>query len=194
MISEFPLFIFTIVGGLAAGAYATAAVFPPFKDNAARSWIAPVVCLALLFVGGIALLLHLGHPERVFNAFANPSAGITQEGFTCIAFGVLLVLDLIIALATKKPSPRIVRVLGGIAGIALLLVMGLAYASFYGVPAWNSWTTVPLFVLGGLACGSTLIAACGVNEAIRSNALMAAAVIDLLFALMCVAVGMGFAE
>ena len=42
MISEFPLFLFTTLAGLAAGAYAVSAVFPVGKDPK-KAWLYPLV-------------------------------------------------------------------------------------------------------------------------------------------------------
>ena len=62
MISEFPLFLFTTLAGLAAGAYAVSAVFPVGKDPK-KAWLFPLVCGILLAVGLVGLPLHLGRPE-----------------------------------------------------------------------------------------------------------------------------------
>ena len=64
MISEFPLFLFTTLAGLAAGAYAVSAVFPVGKDPK-KAWLFPLVCGILLAVGLVGLPLHLGaHAAR----------------------------------------------------------------------------------------------------------------------------------
>ena len=78
MISEFSLFLFTLLGGTAAGAYVFSWAFPAGKGK--KRWLLPLVSLVLLAIGGVALLLHLGHPERMFYAFTNLSAGITRAG------------------------------------------------------------------------------------------------------------------
>ena len=70
MITEFALFVFTTLGGLAAGLYILAALFP--VEGKRNNLIITIVPLVMLAIGGVALLGHLGHPERMFNAFANP--------------------------------------------------------------------------------------------------------------------------
>ena len=47
MISEFPLFLFTTLAGIAAGAYVVSVAFPVGKD-AKKAWLFPLVCLVLL--------------------------------------------------------------------------------------------------------------------------------------------------
>lgn len=192
MISEFSLFVFTLLGGLAAGTYAVAAVFPGFERTDSRSWMQPVACLALLAIGGVALLVHLGHPERMLSAFANPAAGIAQEGYAVVLFGVLVVASLAYFVAKHQESPRAVSVLAGIAGLLLLCAMAFAYVTVHGIPGWSSWTTVPLFLVGGLAMGSSVVA---VLPAAQENpaAGIANAVLQALFALVCVALAAVFA-
>lgn len=155
MISEFPLFVFTTLGGLAAGAYVASAVFPVGKD-AKRPWLFPLVCLVLLAAGLIGCLFHLARPMLFLNALANPMAGIAQEAYFSIAFGVLLLADLIVTFA-KGASPRALRIVGAVAALGLTIVMGMAYIANYGVPAWTSPATVLVFVLGDLAMGAALL-------------------------------------
>ena len=154
MISEFPLFVFTLLGGMGAGAY-VAAAFLPQRSGRARVAL-PALVLVLLAVSGVALLTHLGRPELVFNAFRNPTAGITLEGFATILFDVFVVIDVVLA-ATNKPANKVVGILAAVAGVLLLAAMGYAYASFDGVAVWGTWQTYLLFILGGIATGSALV-------------------------------------
>ena len=107
MISEFSLFVFTTLGGLGAGLYAAAALSPVQGKRA--NLLVPIITLVCLGIGGVALLLHLGHPERLFNAFANPGSGITQETIVSMVFGALVVVDLALTFF-KGASPRALRV------------------------------------------------------------------------------------
>ena len=111
MITEFALFIFTMIGGLACGLYIIAALFP--VEGKRNNLLVSIVPLVLLAIGGIALLMHLGHPERMFNAFANPEAGITQEGICTTLFGIVLVIDLALTWF-KEGAPRALRIVGAI--------------------------------------------------------------------------------
>lgn len=157
MISEFFLFVFTLLGGAAAGAYAVSACFPPKADEK-QSWLLPLTALVLLAISGVALLLHLGRPERVLLAFGNMSAGIAQEGVATIAFGLLVFADLIVS-KVKGASVRAIRIAAGIAGVILTCIMAGAYFSYTVQHAWSSWQTFPLFVVGALALGIAVVAA-----------------------------------
>lgn len=192
MISEFSLFLFTLLGGTAAGAYVFASVFPMTESK--KRWLLPLAALVLLAIGGVALLLHLGHPERMFYAFTNPSAGITREGLATGLFGVLLVVEFILALRSGKPTPKVLSILTAIAGVILLVVMGLAYVEFHGVPAWANWTTMPLFIVGGLSAGACALPLFDSSIARNNTFAICAAVANVLFACSAVATGAHFAS
>ena len=156
MITEFSLFIFTALGGVGAGLYVAAAVFPPEgRRNNLLVSVVPLVCIA---IGGVALLLHLGHPERMFNAFANPQAGITQEGFASMLFGAVLVIDLALTFF-KGAAPRWLRIVGAIFAVVLCTVMGMTYFNYESQAAWHAAPTVPFFLVVDLALGFALLRA-----------------------------------
>lgn len=152
MISEFPLFIFTTLGGIAAGSYVARAI-APLPQGRKAPWAFALASLVLLAVSGIALLGHLGQPLRVLNAFSNPTAGITQEGIATVLFGIAVLADLVLC-AKQGDSPRWLVALAAVFGVALTVVMGLAYAGLPGTPAWASAATAPFFVVGDLAMGA----------------------------------------
>lgn len=156
MISEFPLFVFTTLGGIAAGAYVLAAIFPA-AEKRKRPWLLPLICLVLLGVGGLMLLGHLGHPERMLNALANPSAGIAQEAYAMIAFGIVVLVDAVLCFA-KGSCSRWLRIVGAVCAILMTIAMGMAYFTVSGIEAWASWETLPLFVVGDLAMGAAFLA------------------------------------
>ena len=158
MIGEFPLFLFTLLGGAGAGAYILAAVFPLKEtDDKKQKSLFPLVVLILLAISGLMLLTHLGHPERMFNAFSNPSAGITQEGITMCAFGVMVVIDLYFAYF-KNTSIKAVKYVAAVFAFLLLLAMGNTYFQMLGEPACGTAAVIAFFVVGNLALGAGLIA------------------------------------
>ena len=164
MIGEFPLFVFTTLAGLSAGTYIASALFPLFGENSNEGtpsgmqkypWLFSLIMLILLGVGLLGCLGHLQHPERFMNALWNPLAGITQEAYLSMLFGAVLVIDFILSIV-KGASYRVVRIIGAVFGFLLTVVMGFAYANTLGVEAWNTWETVPFFVVGDLAMGFAL--------------------------------------
>lgn len=191
MISEFPLFLFTTLAGIAAGGYVARAIVP-LEAERRRPWLFAIVCLVMLAISGVALLGHLGQPARILHAFSNPSAGITQEGVATMLFGVAVVADGAFCLA-RKEAPRWLVVAAAVLGVVLTAVMGLAYYALIGTLAWASIATVPFFVLGDLAMGVGFYLAFN-PKAIGNRALAAYDVaVQVLAALAIAAVTVHFA-
>lgn len=156
MISEFPLFCFTTLAGLAAGAYAVNAVFK-VGEGSKRAWLFPLACMILLGVGLLGLPMHLGRPERMLVALTQPSAMIAQEAYWSMAFGIVLLIDAVL-LKVKGRAPRALRIVGAVFALGLTAVMGNAYFVSLAVPAWASVATFPFFILGDLAMGVAAVA------------------------------------
>lgn len=195
MISEFPLFVFTLLAGLSAGACVAGVAIKPSED-AKRPWLFPLVCLILLGVGLFGVLFHLGRPAMFINGLTNPHAGIAQEAYWSIAFGALLLAVLV--LSWKKGSaPFVLRFVCAIAAFGLLVTMGVTYYGYESVSAWHVPTTILLFVVSGLAGGAVLAWAMngGCEQKSRAAVCLLAAFAALVFAIECVALrGAGAAD
>lgn len=191
MISEFPLFVFTTFAGLAAGTYVMAAAFPKEGDQK-RPWLFPLAMLVLLGIGLLGTLAHLHHPERFLNALWNPMAGITQEAYLSMLFGLVLVIDLVWT-AVKGAAPRALRIVGAVFGFLLTCVMGYAYSTTLGVAAWSAPATIPLFVIGDLAMGAALWAVLKQNAYGQKAYLYATVVVEALLACTLAVVAVHFA-
>lgn len=151
MITEFPLLVFTVLTGIAAGAYVGAALFPKGGDDA-RPWLFPLVTLVLVAIGGLAAMGHLGRPGNVLNVLNNPTSSLTMEGLSAGALAAVAIVDLAIGFTHKK-SNRAVRIVGAAVGVVCMCVVTMAYTTSYGNPAWVAAPTWPLFVVGDLAGG-----------------------------------------
>ena len=81
MISEFPLFVFTTLSGLAAGALVASAAFPT-KGESKRAWLFPLCMLVLVGVGALASVTHLGRPQNLTYMLANPTSSLVMEGIS----------------------------------------------------------------------------------------------------------------
>lgn len=157
MISELPLFLFTLLGGTAAGIYACSAIFPKALQGK-KNLIVPTIALVLLAVGGVALLFHLGRPERMLKAFRNLSAGITQEAYATMAFGIVVFIDLVLCSA-KKSVPQALRCVGAVLAVILVVVMANAYFAIVTNQAMHSWQTFAQFLFAAAALGMAFVAA-----------------------------------
>lgn len=192
MISEFPLFVFTTLAGLAAGASVVSAVFFT-KEEEKRSWMLPLACLVLLGVGLLGCLGHLGRPLMFLNALSNPSSMISQEAYWSIAFGALLVVDVVLCFV-KGACPRVVRVIEAIAAAGLVVVMGNAYFTGYGVEAWTNVVTWPLYLVGDLAMGAALTSVFAPSLCTKPAFAYLAIALDVIFAVVSVVEFTGFSS
>ncbi|MCI8468224.1 MAG: dimethyl sulfoxide reductase anchor subunit [Eggerthellaceae bacterium] len=153
-----PLLLFTTCGGLAAGAYAVDTLCVSGHGAPAaskRAWLFPLTCLVLLGVGLLGTLAHLGQPLRFINGMMNPASMISQESYWAIAFGVVLVADLVLTKTKGEPN-RVLRWVGTVTAFGLMTAMSLAYFDALGLPGWNTAATLPFFVLGDLGAGAAL--------------------------------------
>ena len=192
MISELPLFVFTTLAGLAAGAYFVNAVFARKDKKDERPWLFSLICIVLLGVGLLGCLGHLGRPAMFLNALANPASMISQEAYWSIAFGVVMVIDLVLCFA-KGACPRALRIVGAIAAAGLMAVMGNAYFTGHGVVVWANWLTWPLYLVGDLAMGAALVAAFDAELTRKPAFGWTTVVLDVLFAATAVAEAVSFA-
>lgn len=156
MISEFPLFIFTMFSGASAGLYGASVVFRDNDRLKKRPWLLQLVCLILLGIGLLGSLVHLGQPTRFLNALAHASAPIALEAYCSMAFGVLVLVDMLMV-QIKKKQVIVLQAIAAIAGLALTVITGYAYFECFGIPAWASFATLPFFLLGDIALGLSLL-------------------------------------
>ncbi|MEG0302568.1 DMSO reductase [Gordonibacter sp.] len=155
------LYLFTMLGGLAAGAYAFEAGLRR-KREGERPWLVPLVVVVLFAVGMIAAATHVHSIPRaiesVFGGTINFGSGMIREVAVAGCFLVLAVIDLIITLV-KKSSPYGLRVAGAVVGVACMVMMGVAYIDVYGNAVWcNAPATIITFLAGDLAMGLALFA------------------------------------
>lgn len=177
MLEILPLLVFTTLGGISAGAYAVRAIgiaanhdgVNTPNDTQSRDWIFPLTCIVLLGVGLLGTLMHLGQPFRFLNGMSNPASMISQESYWAVAFGIVLVVDLVIC-KIKGSAMKAVQWIGFVAAFGLMVVTGLAYQACTFVSAWSGAITVPLFIVGDFAMGVGLCLAF-----IKSDGLMRAA-------------------
>lgn len=153
------LYLFTMLGGMAAGAYAFDAALRRTREGN-RPWLVPLVVVVLFAVGMIASATHVHSISRavgaVFGGTLNLAAGMTWEVAIAGCFFVLALADLVVTLV-RKSSPYALRVAGAVAGVICIISMGIAYTDVYGNPIWcNAPATILAFVAGSLAMGLAL--------------------------------------
>lgn len=155
------LYLFTMLGGLAAGAYAFEAGLQRERKGS-RPWLLPLVVVVLFVVGMIAAAMHVHSISRAFNSLfggtVNFGSGMVREVLVAVVFLVLAVVDLVITLV-KKDSPYALRAVTAVVGVICMILMGAAYINVYGSAVWcNAPATILAFLAGDLAMGLALFA------------------------------------
>lgn len=196
MISEFPLLVFTMLAGIAAGAYflnafdllPVGATKDVNGDGVERAWVAPLVLLILVAAGGLASATHILHPERILNAMSNPISPITQESLWLGGLAVVMLVDLLLTAFRAQGTPRWLRIVGAVFAGGLMAVTGFAYASNFGVAGWRGAATFPLFFLGDIAMGAALL--CVFDNALVTDKNFSAANGAIQAGTLCVLIGL----
>ena len=97
-------------------------------------------------------------------------------------FFILALIDLIITFV-KKDSPFALRVIGAIAAVLVIVLMGTAYIDVYGNAVWsNAPATVLSFVAGALAMGLGLCAAFGSADIAEKPVMYTLVAVDVVLA------------
>lgn len=160
MAIQWPLLIFSLLAGCGGVTLASAGVAELLGVAKKTRFVAVVVALVLLIVGGCASVLHLAQPANIMAAAANifSFSGISVElimlGLNVIVGAIYLVL---VGRGGSASASKAVGVIGIVVGIVMAFVVGNGYV-MEAQPLWNT-PLLPVAYLGsGLACGATLFA------------------------------------
>ena len=162
---QWPLILFTTFVAWSAGLFGAQGAAALAGEGRRAQMPALVGSAALLAVGGVAVLFHLEHFERIFNGFGNPTSGITQELVCVVVVGALMVVAFVVlrraAGGDEAPAlPKWLAALMIAAAALLVLVTGHSYM-MAARPAWDSLLG-PLTLLGAAcAAGPLTFAAIG---------------------------------
>lgn len=156
------LFLFTLLGGMAAGAYAFETGLAR-KREGSRPWLVPLVVVVLFAIGVIAAATHVrsipNAMQSVFGGTVNLGSGMAREVLVAGVFLVLAIVDMAVTFA-RKPSPYALRVITAVVGVVFMIMMATAYTDVYGTPVWcHAPATILSFVTGSLATGLALFVA-----------------------------------
>ena len=148
---QWPLILFTTLVAWSAGLFGTQALMAVFgvgKKAQVPAWVCSAVLLA---AGGIAVVFHLEHWERIFNGFGHLTSGITQELIAIVVLAVVAVAYLVL-MRKSDDGASVPKWLAWVA-VALSVVLVAVMAHSYTMaarPAWDSVLWI-LYVLGN-AC------------------------------------------
>jgi len=156
------LVFFSLFAGLGAGLF-VAVVVTEWRNRAeAVRFPAAATALAALIVGGISSVLHLGHPERIFNALNHPTSGIFLEFvFMGLAGLGIVVYMVMLARGSSDSSRRAEATVTAVPAVVLSFQVGHTYV-MASRPAWDT-IILPLLYMATAAvmgcCALSLFAA-----------------------------------
>ena len=169
----FSVILFTTLSGAGYGLLAAIAMAILAQGQPARALLMLLLlALAMITVGLLSSLAHLGKPLRAWRAMSQwRSSWLSREGVMslltyvpALGLGALLLPNLI-ASTPQAPALHgnafgIATCLAAIAGAVLTVVCtAMIYASLKPIPAWRHALVVPAYLLFALLCGSALLAA-----------------------------------
>ena len=158
------LYVFTMLGGVAAGAYAFETGLRRRREGG-RPWLVPLVVVILFAAGIVAAATHVHSIPRaiqsVVGGTVNFGSGMIREVLVAGCFMVLAAIDLVVTFV-RKDSPYGLRVVGAVVGVVCMVMMGVAYTDVYGIAVWcDAPATILAFLAGDLAMGLALFAVLG---------------------------------
>jgi len=118
-----------------------------------------LLALALVSIGLLSSLLHLGKPARAWRALSQwQSSWLSREGVlavTCYA-PALSLMSLIWFGALSLPAQALGALLA-LTALATVSATAMIYASLRTIPAWHDWRVLPVYLLYSLLSGGLLV-------------------------------------
>lgn len=159
---QWPLVLFSLLAGVGAMTFASAALLDVLKKGEAKAcFLATVVGMVLVVVGGCCSVLHLALPQNVMAAVTNilSFSGISIE---LVLLGVTFVLGVAYAILLKREASDAVRRVVAIVGIVAAFLLAFFCGHGYVMPGRPLWDTelLPLAYWGTSFAGGALVFAC----------------------------------
>ena len=163
---------FTTLSGAGYGLLMWTAVAALFNQPSKPLLVSSLLALALITIGLLSSLAHLGQPQRAWRALSQwRTSWLSREGVASLAtylpalmLGVLLFFDWIdpTSFGLSTPPPPLVLVICVwliVSALATVACTAMIYASLKPVPAWRHWLVLPVYLLFALSCGGLLLLA-----------------------------------
>jgi anaerobic dimethyl sulfoxide reductase subunit C (anchor subunit) len=133
---QWPLVIFSLLAGGGAATLAFAGISEFTGGTKKVRFVVGIIALALMVVGGIASVFHLGQPGNFMQAIANLGSfsGVSLE---LIFLGLSIVVGIIYIFTVRAESAASKGV--GAVGIILALIFGFITGHSYQITAQTTW-------------------------------------------------------
>lgn len=129
-------------------------------SSTAFALLALALALALITVGLLSSLKHLGRPERAWRALSQwRSSWLSREGVAAVATYVPALLLGLALLAGNQPLAILMGLLAAAGAVVTTWATGMIYASLKTVRQWDHPMVPWGYLLFGAFCGAALLAA-----------------------------------
>ncbi|MDR7471040.1 MAG: 4Fe-4S dicluster domain-containing protein [Armatimonadota bacterium] len=131
-----------------------------------RAWglsLIRMLALALVVLGGLVLVAHLGRPHRFLLALRNVRGSWLSRG----ALADFVFIATMAVLSVPAGAAGVLPLATALSASAALLVItypALAMGSYQAVPAWSGWRLPVEFLVDGLAAGTAVITLLGLQS------------------------------
>lgn len=150
---QWALVFFTLFVCLGAGTTVVVAVTEWWGKAASTRMPGAVVALVALAVGGIASVLHLGHPERIFGALGHAGSGIFLEMLLIGLTGIGLIAYIVMLSRKSADGGRKIEItITAIPAIILAFAVGSSYV-MAARPAWDTFLIPLLYAASAAVMG-----------------------------------------
>ena len=108
-----------------AGLFAAQGCYALAGESRKAQLPALITCVVIMAIGGIAVFLHLTHPDRLFNGFGHITSGITQELIAIVATFVVMVIFVVYLRRSEENLPKWLAWITVLVSLVLLLSWGI---------------------------------------------------------------------
>ncbi|MCR5582561.1 MAG: dimethyl sulfoxide reductase anchor subunit [Eggerthellaceae bacterium] len=146
---QWPLLLFSLIAGCGGATFAFVGISELLGAAEKARFKATIAAIALMIVGGLCSVAHLGQPANIMAAAQNlfSFSGISVE---IIALGLAVIVALIYLIAIRGGNFGGASKALGVCGIVVGLLLGFVTGNGYVMQAQPAWNTIalPLAYLG----------------------------------------------
>jgi len=158
----FSIIAFTTLSGAGYGLLTVAAVAALAGGGGGAPWAVVLgLAFALIALGLVASVHHLGRPERAWRALSQwRSSWLSREAVAALAsFAAGLPFAALALAGGSRPAIVVLAALTALAALATVVATAMIYASLRPIPAWHNRWVVPAYLAYAAATGALLATA-----------------------------------
>ncbi|MCL1890728.1 MAG: dimethyl sulfoxide reductase anchor subunit [Coriobacteriia bacterium] len=182
---EWSLVLFTVIAGAGAGLLVFAGLGEFFGASRKVRFMAAIIAIILLIVGGCASVLHLGNPANIMAAAFNLGS-FSPISLELIFLGLSAIVAFVYLFVINREGglSKIIGAIGIVVGIIFMYVSGHGYEVIETRPAWSTPVLSLSYLLTSLTLGGFLFLALQIWFKDEADAIKKTALIVLVVAVL----------